>query len=766
VPDPCRILAALAVVCAWAPLYAARARQEAPPPPPPAEVVVPRVDRAPTLDDFLGMAPPPDLAGSLARVADRFVQRDPMDGAPPSQRTEVYLGYDEDHLYVVFLAFDDEPSRIRSNLTRRENIFGDDIVQIQLDTFHDRRRAYSFICNPLGIQFDSIWTEGQGHDRSFDTVWSSRGRLTDRGYVVWMAIPFKSLRFPPSGTQTWGLVFNRDIPRNNEEIYWPGVTRRISGRLNQAGVLRGLEEISPGRNLQFIPYATGRRFRLVDRGAEGGPAWVRDGLDPDLGIDVKTIVRDSFVVDLTVNPDFSQVESDDPQVTTNERFEVFFPEKRPFFLENSDYFQTPITLLFTRRIADPRLGARVTGKGGPWAVGALLIDDEAPGRIGPPGDPLDGERAFFGVARVGRDVGAQSHVAVMGTSREFGEEWNRVGSLDARLRLDDNWVTTLQAVTSSTRLQDGTRLSGPAWRADLQREGAHLDVHARFTDVAPGFRTQPGFVARTGVRQLEQQTSWTFRPEGRRLVAWRPLLYTLRTTDRHGLRLDEHAEANLRWEFLRQTSFEIGGSTGRERLRPEDFAALNAPADYSRGDLYVRASSRHSDRVGFESLLAKGHGINFHPPEGTRPDPVDLDRGEIQLTLRPASNLRVDTSWLFLEARGRAGGSHYFTNRIARTRWHWQLTRIFSLRAIVQYDTTRANPERTSLETDRRLNGDLLATWQLNPWTAVYAGYNGNWNRLALARDDTGAPVLRPSEDGLFQDARQVFFKVSWLFRI
>ena len=195
-----------------------------------ASVVIPRVDRPPTLEDFTDMKPVNGMGEKLRRVSE-FVQRDPKDGEPATQRTEVYLGYDDKNLYAVFLAFDTDPKQIRARMSRRENIWDDDLVQIILDTFHDQRRAYYFLCNPLGIQDDGIHTEGQGGDDSFDTLWQSEGKLTSQGYMVRMAIPFRSLRFHPS-QHDWGIILERRIPRLDERHFWPRVSSRVEGLLN------------------------------------------------------------------------------------------------------------------------------------------------------------------------------------------------------------------------------------------------------------------------------------------------------------------------------------------------------------------------------------------------------------------------------------------------------------------------------------------------------------------------------------------------------
>ena len=312
---------------------------------------IPRIGGAPGIEDFAGMRPATPLARSMVRV-EGFRQWRPRDGEPVSERTEAFLGYDQTHLYVVFVCFDSEPGKIRARLARREDTRSDESVDLYLDTFNDQLRAYAFSVNPLGVQRDASWVERDSnrYNTSFDTVWESGGTLTPEGYLAWMAIPFRSLRFSPGDEQEWGILLRRQIRRVNEHSFWPYVTSRIEGRLNQAATLRGISGVSPGRNLQLIPYGFFRSFRALDTTDEERPLYVTDSGDADAGLDFKTVFRDSLVLDLTANPDFNQIESDEPQVTVNQRFEIFFPERRPFFLENASYFETPINLFFSRRI--------------------------------------------------------------------------------------------------------------------------------------------------------------------------------------------------------------------------------------------------------------------------------------------------------------------------------------------------------------------------------------------------------------------------------
>ena len=391
----------------------------------------------------------------MAKVTG-FIQRAPHDGEGVSEPTEAYLGYDQKNLYVVFICFDD-PRQVRARMSRREDIYDDDQVEVMLDTFHDRRRAYAFQTTPLGVQWDAIWTEASrsevngNFDTSFDTVWNSRGKVTSRGFVVLIAIPFKSLRFPSTEKQVWGIILYRGIHRKNEDAFWPPVSRRIQGRLGQAATLYGLEGISPGHSIDLIPYGLLRGFRALDTRDPTNPYFQQADAQGQTGMDAKFVIHDHFVVDLTANPDFSQVESEDPQITVNQRYAVYFPEKRPFFLENEDFFRTPMDLLFTRSIADPSAGIRLTGKDGPYSVGLMAADDRSPGLAVPDYSPYSGIRSYFTIARVSRDIFRQSSVGALYTDWECPDD-RRIQPHRRRRYAPDtfnpNWTLDGQAVAT------------------------------------------------------------------------------------------------------------------------------------------------------------------------------------------------------------------------------------------------------------------------------------------------------------------------------
>src|SRR5246500_4431095 len=212
----------------------------------PPTIQIPHIDTPPQLSDFEDMRPSPRVAAHMLKITG-FIAREPADGAQPTQNTDVYLAYDQHNLYAVFVCWDSEPKKIRARMTRREDIFSDDSAEIMIDTFHDARRAYAFAANPFGIQWDALWTEGSigtgraghysGFDPSFDSVWRSEGRRTGRGYILLISIPFKSLRFPNTESQVWGIILNRSIPRTNENLFWPRISNRIQGRFNQAATM-------------------------------------------------------------------------------------------------------------------------------------------------------------------------------------------------------------------------------------------------------------------------------------------------------------------------------------------------------------------------------------------------------------------------------------------------------------------------------------------------------------------------------------------------
>lgn len=731
-------------------------------------ISIPRLPRPPALEDFLGMQPSGEVAGRMVKVS-RFIQRDPQDGVRSSQRTEVYLGYDSKYIYFVFVCFDNQPRQTRARLSRREDIFDDDTVEVMLDTFHDERRAYVFQSNALGVQWDGTYAEqGQGDfgnfDSSWDTVWDSKGKLTPQGFVVWMAIPFKSLRFPDDPGQSWGIILNRTIPRTNENTFWPEITRRVDGRLNQEATLRGMEGISPGRNMQFIPYGIFRSFRAVDT---RDPLPYFEAADQGrFGLDSKFILHDSLVLDVTANPDFSQVESDQPQITTNQRYEVFFPEKRPFFLENSDYFTTPIDLVFTRRVEDPQFGTRLTGRQGPYSLGMFVVDDRGPGYDVADGAPSSHKDAYFSIARLKRDIARQSSVGAIFTDREFAGSFNRVGGLDTQLKLDENWTVLGQAVASSTRNLDGTYQAGPAYKGDVQYNDLHTNYELQYNDLSPNFVSEPGYVPRVDMREIRQFARYQFRPESGFLLAWGPALFFNRIYGHDGTFLDGAYEPHLTFQFKGQTYLSlIPYASYPEQLRPVDFSTLPAVAAYNQHIAGGSISTQYFRWFGLDLWYGRGTGVNYATPANHAPVLDNNDIVQFLMTVRPTRHLKIDNTYLLNRLVDRPTGMSAFTNHVIRSEWNYQITRALSLRLIPQYTAVLANPRFTSLPRSKQFNADFLITYLVHPNTAIYVGYNSDLQNLVSPLGyDVNGNLLR-TRGRYLNDGRQFFVKLSYLFR-
>jgi hypothetical protein len=367
-------------------------------------------------------------------------------------------------------------------------------------------------------------------------------------------------------------------------------------------------------------------------------------------------------------------------------------------------------------------------------------------------------RARFDVARIARELPRQSRVGFLYTARTVGAMTNRVAGFDTRVRLSDAWDTRAQIVGSGTELGDLARLEDRAWSVEVNRSGRHLTTHLHALDIGREFRTEVGFVPRTDIRDLHGEIGWSFRPEGRHLVMWRPEISALHIEDQAGLRLDRRVSGGLEFEWRRRTGLEVGAASGRERLRPGDAPGLTAARDYERREAWLRFETAFVSALSFETEVEVARAIHVEPAAGLAPQAADREGVVLGLTARPSPRFALTASWLGTRLDDVAGGARILDDRISRLRFDWQIDRRLSLRAIAEHDRTEVDPTLTTIEPRDRLNADLLLTWLLNPWSAIYFGTNSNWI------DPQSTPGL-PAPGGRRNDGRQVFVKASWLFR-
>ena len=438
-----------------------------------AAVKISKFETPPVIDGQLD-----DPVWKTAALFGDFLQVTPGENVAPSHITEFMMAYDAKNLYIAFHARQDKGT-VRATVARRDNIFEDDYVLVYLDTFNDQRQAYVLAFNPLGIQADGTYAEGRGEDYSVDLVMESKGVVTDDGYTVEAAIPFKSLRYEAGKNKQWGLhIFRRIKYKNGELDSWMPDNRSVNGSLNQAGHVTNMEGIETTRQLEINPSLTlsetGRRSRFTFSGDPAG-RFVNDGLRTELGVTAKFSLTPTITLDLAYNPDFAQVEADAPISTANLRFPVFFPEKRPFFLERIDIFQSGLNVVNTRAIVDPDIAAKLTGRRGKNTFGLLYASDNGtPGNLSADdrealrdclqvrslntGDntPCDNERLFgknadIGVFRFKRDIGRQHNLGFFATTYNFVDRHNNTAGVDGRFRLDKKTVTEFQVLGTTTR---------------------------------------------------------------------------------------------------------------------------------------------------------------------------------------------------------------------------------------------------------------------------------------------------------------------------
>jgi hypothetical protein len=476
-----------------------------------------RLAAAPALDgEVLG-----DEAWKGLAPASGFRQTTPDEGQPASERTEVFLGFTDETFYIGVVCHDADPAGIIVSDSRRDaSLEEGDSFQVIFDTFRDRQSGFVFGTNPAGIEYDGqVTREGSGgfglsaggFNLNWDGAWEVRAKISESGWSAELAIPFKTLRYGREEVQSWGINFQRNIRRRNETSFWAPLPRQHGlHRLSLAGTVQGIKA-PPLRNLKLIPY-------VLAQSSEGGED---DGTESDqeIGLDVKYSLTPSLTLDATVNTDFAQVESDEQQVNLD-RFSLFFPEKRPFFLENAGQLSVgvpeEIELFFSRRIGIgdggeeiPIVGGlRLSGKvGAATNVGLLAIRAEEVGGVAPEND--------FTVARLSRELPNRSSVGVLVVERQghddiFGDDRNSTYALDGRWGLGKNGQLVGFVARTET---PGVEEDDYAFRLDGSFDSEDWSYSMGYTEVAEGFNPEVGFLAREDYRKASGFVLRRIRPK-------------------------------------------------------------------------------------------------------------------------------------------------------------------------------------------------------------------------------------------------------------
>jgi hypothetical protein len=739
-------------------------------------MVVPLIAEGLKLSDFEGMEPRPGLKDKLLHISG-FTQTTPRDGQPPTEQTEVWAAYTKSAFYLVFVCHDRHPEQIRGHLARRENVLNDDNVSVLLDPFQDHRKGVLFTVNPAGVQADAAWAENSSNpDYSYDQVWDSEGRVTPDGWMALVAIPFRSLRFRPGGLD-WGVVFMRNFPRNSEVDYWPRVSTNISGVLTQEGTLKGIEGVTGSHNVQINPYALAQNERTLETVDPLNPYWSSRHLEGTEGGEIKAILKDSIVFDGTINPDFSNIESDQPQFTVNQRYPVYFPDLRPFFLENANYLATPIFLVNTRNIVHPEFGLRVTGKIHHSNIGLFGIDDREPGQTVAPGDPIYNSRAKFMVGRFSQDLGKGSSIGAIYTGEEFGRGWNRIGGIDFTLRMTKKWAALGQMVESSTKgtMDSGTPQTysaGPASAFQLLRSGHAFTLNLIYQDFSTGFETQLGYIPTANLRNGQTYMSYAWFPKHKTIQRFGMETNQNVAYNHQGDRVFHYSNADVFVALPGNVVLEPIAGSNSDTVGPPNYPVLTGYKNFTENFGGFIARGAPLSQFNFNIQAYRSGNVNYNPVAKTAPSLLNQDWVQALFTLQPLRQLTADNTYLLDRDFSVADGAFVYESQTLRTKVNYQFTRALSARVIVEYDSTLANPVETSLLRTKQVGTEALFTWLPHPGTAVYIGYNNDMQNLdrSLCNRLTGGGcdpnnTVPPRAPYMLNDGRQIFIKASYLFR-
>ena len=694
-----------------------------------------------------------DAGWAGAAVATGFTEFQPREGIPARSPTEAMMTYDAENLYVAFVVRDD-PEALRVSLQERDGVWGDDWVLAVLDTYGDNSWAYMIGANPLGVQIDARFSNSTGDDPSFDVIYSSAGRVTEDGYRVEIAIPFASLRFPDAARHEWRIQFVRSHPRASRYQYsWAALSQNNNCILCQSGLLLGIEGVEPGGQLELLPsIVAGQRGDLLD-GAD--PGSFRAG-DPsaELSLGIRYPFQSGWTAEVAYNPDFSQIESDASQIDVNSTFALFFPERRPFFQEGGDLFDTWVDAIYTRSINDPVAAGKLIGRRGSLAMGYIgAVDEHSPVII-----PLEeasatrqNGRSVSNIVRARRMFGSGSYVGALITDRRFlGGGSGSTAGADLLLRLSEVWQLEAQVVGSYTRepseagvtadlegvtFDDGARtaafdgeaFAGRASYVSLERNARGWNFDADYWDATPAYRADNGFQGQNDFRRAVLFNGYGFHPA-------ESFVDVVFIGNRNGQTWNFDGLMKKRFAAVfAETSLKGQTHAGLEVTWEEERFADVLFEDMIGWGLGVGSS--FSDAFGFNVSYGRSEGIHR-----ATVSPGYERSASASATIKPLRNIVLNPSvrWARLES---ADGETLFDGYIARGRLDYQVTPRFSARLVTEWN-----------EFSKGLSFEPLLVYRINPLSVAYLGSSHGY---------------RDFEDpfALERTSRQFFLKVQYLLR-
>jgi hypothetical protein len=682
------------------------------------------------------------------------VETSPRENMTPEVETIAYLVENGDQLLIAFDARDPDPDSIRAYLRDRDSAFNDDFVGVVLDTFGDQRRAFEFFVNPLGVQMDLINDDvNRSESSSWDAIWDSAGQVNERGFTAEMAIPFSQLRFPRTdGDQTWGIDVLRFRPRaNRARISNNPQDRNLSCYLCQFSTFTGFANAEPGKALEVVPTLTATR---TDKPPvpPTTPGTLEPGdFETEAGLGVRWGITPDLTLDVTFNPDFSQVEADVAQLEENTTFALSYPETRPFFLESQDFFSSPLQAVYTRTVADPDAGAKFTGRTGKNTIGVFATNDAItnlliPGPFGSQTTSLDQENDGF-VGRYARGFGRTSQIGALVTSREGDGYSNEVAGFDGRYFMNDQSTLRFQYLDSrteypaavATQLGQAEHLEGDAWRVEYRYGSRNWFGQVWHQDLDPSFRADSGFIGRVDLVQDRIQMNHTFYGNpGRWWTEWQLGITGNRSETTGGQFLNRNVQPFISFEGAMQSYAELGAGPREEYWNGVVY-------DLQSGYVYGQFRPRSGMNINME--IQRGEQIDY-----TNSRLADQRRYRPQIDWNATRHLLVRLRYTSDHLSTKEGATIYEA-KLTDLRLTWQ----FNVRSFVRLTLQNQDIERNVSQylnpltdpSSESLATQLLYSYKLNPQTVLFAGYSDS------QLDDLATGNLEMT-------GRTLFFKLSY----
>jgi len=705
----------------------------------------------------------------LKRFAN-FSEVSPGDNTKPEEETEVMSYYDNDNFYIGIICYEKDMSKLRATISERDKMFNDDFAGIILDTYKDSKSAYEFFVNPYGIQGDLMWNSSGNEDETYDAVWYSESKIYKDRWTCEIAIPFKSIRFENIPEQEWHFHLLRIRPRDNRYQYsWLPINRDAPSLFTDYGILKGIKNVKTGKNFEILPYTLASQSGSISDRNNADSKFENDKIKGQMGLNLKYGITSNLTADFAINPDFSQVEADAGQIDVNTTFALFFTEKRPFFLEGNNIFNSPTNVVYTRSINSPLFAFKLSGKiGGKADLGFIsAYDDKSPFMIPltESSEILSTERkSLSNILRLKYDLGQDSYLGMIYTDREVKKDnnkffdidgYNRVLGIDGSLRFLKNYSVTFQLLRYFTKeindtslyynpetfgkgnytaSFDGESFSGFGGVLRFDRSAKHWNFNTTYTSTSPEARRDNGYISSNNFHELSTWQGYTFFTDTKVVNRIQPSAYGMIRYDYDGKLKEQFLQTELYLQFTKQITFDAIYFL----VNNEDFGGV-FNKDVNRFSVNMNLNTFKKIQGGF--YLEFGKSIVRETPSYVG----YLKYYQGWATIKPVDRLVSELSYVYYDLAKSFDGEKLFTGYIFRDKTTYLFTKNISLRLVLQYDSFQ-----------QKFDIDPLLSYKLNPFSVFYLGSTHAFSEIE-------SPGSKPR---YIETDRQLFLKFQYMWRL